>query len=121
MLGKVKSHLRIKTATAFDEEVRGLIAACITDLKRVGIVIADTAPYSSGHEAENPDGSGQQTEGDPLIELAITLYCKANFGYTQDVDARRFADAYENMARALVLSGDYNGTGTEESEDGVDG
>jgi hypothetical protein len=118
MLEKVKTHLRIKATTAFDEEVQGLIAACITDLKRVGIVIADLAPYLPPEQEGEP---AEPTAGDPLIERAIILYVKANFGYTQDVDAKRFADAYENLRRALVLSGDYNTERTEGGENGMDG
>jgi len=95
MFEKVKLALRLRGA-AFDDEVRGLIAAAKADLRLVEIVFDDPP--------ENVTGT-VTTSGDPLIERAIILYCKAHFGFNPD--ARRFEEAYLYQKRALVLAGDY--------------
>ena len=84
MFEKVKLALRL-TGAAFDDEIKGLIAAAKEDLRLVGIVVA---------EDEDPD--------DPLIVRAIILYCKGNFGYTDN--AERFIKAYDLLKGALVLA-----------------
>ena len=68
MLRLVKSALRIKT-DAFDEEIQGLIAACLVDLRIVGIIIP-----------EPPAEVIFPSVGDPLILRAVILYAKAHFG-----------------------------------------
>lgn len=45
---------------------------------------------------------------DPLIKRAVTVYCKANFGY-DNADSEKLMDSYEKLKYKLVLSGDYNG------------
>ncbi|WP_079479715.1 head-tail connector protein [Halobacillus salinus] len=89
---KVKTALRLKN-TAFDIEVAGLIAAAKADLVQSGI-------DKSVVDKENTI--------DPLIERAIIVYCKANFGYDND-EADRFAKSYETLKTHLSLAGDYNG------------
>ena len=97
MLDKVKNALRVKT-TAFDEEVEGLIAACKADLRLVGVnVPEDTAPA----DGETP------TAGDPLIERAVILYAKANFGY--NAESEKYQKAYDLLKCSLSLAGDYIG------------
>lgn len=96
MLNKVKAALRVKTA-AFDGEVEGLIAACKADLRLVGVVIPEVKPPAEG---EIP------TAGDPLIERAVILYAKANFGYAED--SERYQKAYDLLKCSLSLAGDYN-------------
>lgn len=45
-------------------------------------------------------------EEDPLIIMAVTLYAKANNGFSED--SPRFKDAYDSLKRSLCLSGEYN-------------
>ena len=87
MLDKVKLALRL-SGTALDGEVSDLINAAIADLRLVGINIP----------------------GDPLLDRAVVLYAKAEFGFNDD--AERYRNAYDYLKCALSLTADY----TEESE-----
>ena len=93
MLQHVKLALRIKSA-AFDDEISGLIAACAADLRLAGVHIRTV-------RGKKPPA------GDPLIERAVILYCKAHFGYYEDKNKMSFAAAYEHLKIALCLAGDY--------------
>lgn len=42
----------------------------------------------------------------PLIQQAVKLYCKAQFGY--DDTSSKFAKSYELLKQSLSLSGEYN-------------
>lgn len=87
LIDDVKVNLRIKS-TAFDvSEIQPIIDACKADLKLSGV--------------------NKIKENDPLIERAIVLYAKANFGYSEDSD--KFMQAYTALKDSLALSGDYNG------------
>lgn len=89
----VRTRLRIKS-NAFDEaEIRPLIEAAKQDLRRVGV-------YAK--------------EDDPMAVQAIVLYCKANFGFSQDEP--RWQTAYEALRDAMALSGDYAREGREEAD-----
>lgn len=92
MLDKVKLALRIST-TALDAEVEGLIFAAIADLRLVGIYFPEDA------------GTDSETYGDPLLDRAVILYCKANYGYNEE--AERFRKAYDYLKCALSLSSDH--------------
>ena len=96
MLDKVKLALRL-SGTALDGEVSDLINA-IADLRLVGINIPAQA------------GSSSKTLGDPLLDRAVVLYAKAEFGFNDD--AERYRNAYDYLKCALSLTADY----TEESE-----
>lgn len=86
MLEKVKNSLRI-SGNAFDVEIADLIEAAKLDLKISGVVkISDT---------------------DALIQRAIIVYCKANFGY-DNTEAERFQNSYDMLKQHLSLAGDYN-------------
>ena len=85
-----RGWLRIGTSSR-DEEIRQVIDACLIDLKIGGVAVRD------------PD--------DKLIQQAIKLYLKSQFGY--DNNAEKFGEAYEHLRNALSLSEDYN----TESED----
>ena len=93
MLEKVKLALRIKS-TAYDAEIQALISACKIDLGLAGVL-------SSKIETVETD------DVDSLIENAIILYCKANFGY--DESAPRFAEVYMKQKIAMSLSIEYGG------------
>jgi uncharacterized phage protein (predicted DNA packaging) len=90
MLDDVKKALRISlTTTAFDGEVTDLIAAARDDLRLSGTL-----------ETKVNDDT------DTLIKRAITVYCKANFGY-DNADAARFQESYDSIKRHLTLSQEY--------------
>lgn len=86
MLEKVKLALRIKS-DAFNIEIESLILACKTDLHVSGIQ--------------------NILENDALIEQAIKLYCKANFGL-DNKDSEKYLKSYEMLKTTLALSGNYN-------------
>jgi uncharacterized phage protein (predicted DNA packaging) len=90
MLNDVKLSLRI-TSSAFDVEVQDLIEACRVELVQSGVSIL------KAHD-----------DTDPLIKRAITLYCKANFGFDNN-DAERLNDSYVMLKQHLSLAADYNG------------
>ena len=80
-----KKWLR-NTSDAFNEEIEQTVDACLLDLKNSGVENRDTT--------------------DALIQQAIKLYCKAQFGYNDMGD--KFQKSYEFLKAALALSGDYN-------------
>lgn len=84
MLEKVKLALRLKSST-FDKEIIGLIDACKLDLRLAGV--------------------DRIMEDDALIERAVILYCKANFGYGDEKG--KFQMAYNALRDSLSLAGDY--------------
>ena len=85
LLSDIKVALRIKS-TAFDTaEVTPIIEACFLDLRIAGVNVIE--------------------ETDPLIQRAVILYAKANFGF--DGESERYQKAYEALKNSLALSGDY--------------
>ena len=94
MLDKVKLALRL-SGTALDGEVSDLINAAIADLRLGGINIPAEA------------GSSSKTLGDPLLDRAVVLYAKAEFGFNDD--AERYRNAYDYLKCALSLTADYTG------------
>lgn len=92
MLDKVKLALRL-SGTAFDSEVSDIIDAAIADLRLVGI-----------HIPEKTESPGS-TLGDPLLDRAVVLYAKAEFGFNDD--AERYRRAYDYLKCSLSLAGDY--------------
>lgn len=89
LLEDIKSALRIEESES-NLEVMDLIESAIEDLKLSGV---------------NPH---KVIETDPLIKRAITLYCKAHYGYEEINMADRFAEIYLSLKNHLVLSGDYS-------------
>lgn len=85
MLEVIKKALRI-SSSAFDGEVTDLIESAKLDLKIAGITVSDSP--------------------DALIKRAITIYCKAHFGY-DNPEADRFRDSYVMLKQHLSLAGDY--------------
>lgn len=85
LLPKCRMFVR-QTNTDADEELIQTISACEADLFTGGV--------------NDPDGD------DPLVQQAVKLYCKANFGYDQD--AEKYQKAYEHVKSALALCRSYN-------------
>ena len=92
MLEKVKKALR-QSGKAFDDEITDLIAAAAADLRLVGINV----PKEYGSSGTTPD--------DPLLNRAIVLYCKANFGHFDE--AGNYRQAYDYLKCSLSLYDDY--------------
>jgi len=85
MLQKVKDALRVN-GNDLDEEIQDLINAAKADLKLSGIT---------------------KDETDPLIIRAITIYCKAHFGYEEPAQAELFMKSYQALKTHLALSQEY--------------
>lgn len=84
---KMRAALRISsTNEKITEEIQDCIAACMADLKNDGIKKLD--------------------ETDELIIRAVTLYCKAEFGYNDK--AEKFRQSYDTLKMRLALSQEYN-------------
>jgi len=86
MLEKIKLALRV-SGNIFDLEIQDLIDAAKIDLKISGVA--------------------KINETDALIQRAIIVYCKANFGYDNN-EAERFQKSYDMLKQHLSLAGDYN-------------
>lgn len=84
---KMRAALRISSTSAkITEEIEDCIAACKVDLKNDGVKRID--------------------ETDALIIRAITLYCKAEFGYQNN--AEKFRNSYDILKMRLSMSQEYN-------------
>ena len=84
---KMRAALRISSTSAkITEEIEDCIAACKADLKNDGVKRID--------------------ENDALIIRAITLYCKAEFGYQNN--AEKFRNSYDILKMRLSMSREYN-------------
>ena len=75
--------VRVKKIT---EEINDCIAACKADLAN--------------------DGVNRIDEKDGLIIRAVTLYCKAEFGYNNN--AEKFRNSYDTLKMRLSMSQEYN-------------
>lgn len=93
MLDKVRSALRIKS-DAFDREILGLISSGLADMRIAGISIPN----------DDDDGDDEQHPLGPLIERAVILYAKANFGFFDD--SEKYQKAYDHLKISLGLAGD---------------
>jgi hypothetical protein len=85
LLPSVKKWLRIMSVS-LDDEISQTISACVVDLKNAGV--------------------RKVKLDNPLIQQAVKLYCKAQFGY--DDTSSKFAKSYELLKQSLSLSGEYN-------------
>lgn len=95
LLPEAKVWVR-KSVSKLDTEIRQTAAACLLDLKNAGVV--------------------NFSADDPLLQQAVKLYLKAQFGF--DDDSAKWEIAYEHLKAALSLSGDYNQPVAEVSCDG---
>lgn len=95
---KMRAALRISSTSAkITEEIEDCIGACKADLRNDGVKVIN--------------------ETDKLIIRAITLYCKAEFGFNNN--AEKFKQSYDTLKMRLALSGEYN-TATQVSETDTD-
>jgi len=85
LLDDIKVSLRIKSS-AFDTEIAPFIDACKLDLGLAGVNII--------------------VETDPLIQRAVILYAKANFG--SNPDSEKYQRSYDLLKCSLAVAGDYN-------------
>lgn len=89
LTGKIRDALRISSqAAAITGEINDCIEACKRDLQQVGVNNLD--------------------ERDALIIRAITIYCKAEFGYSEK--AQQFRQSYDSLKVALSLMEEYQTT-----------
>lgn len=112
LLDDVKTALRV-SGTALDFEVQDLIDAAKADLKISGIntektitVIVDQTPEPTEGNPEPEQVLVEMEVMDPLIKRAITVYCKAHFGW-DNPEADRFAQSYIMLKQHLALSAEY--------------
>lgn len=88
MLNDIKNALRI-SGNDLDVEILDLIEAAKADLILSGVHI------------------DKVTDTDPLIKRAVTVYCKANFGYEDPKLSERFQESYISLKQHLTLSQEY--------------
>lgn len=86
ILDDVKGALRISN-NAYDIEITGLIDAAKADLKMAGVYFVEIPLHA-------------------LIQRAIILYVKSNFGF-DNPDADRLNDSYIMLKQHLCLSVDF--------------
>lgn len=88
MIEKVKVALRIKSQNVqISDEIKDLIEAAKIDLSISGVRVVE--------------------ETDPIIQRAIILYCKANFGL-DNKESEKYQKSYDLLKQSLSLCGDYN-------------
>ena len=90
MLNDIKKYLRINH-NEFDGEIQDLIDACIKEFKISGI--ASSIIFGGN---------------DPLVKRAISIYCKAHFGY-DNPDRENLIESYNLLKMHLTLSTEYKG------------
>lgn len=95
MLNKVRDYLRENEGYS-DDEIQDLIDAAKADLILSGV-----------HKDKVVDK-------DPLVKRAITLYCKAHFGYEDPKLSERFQESYISLKHHLTLSAEYTEVTTNE-------
>lgn len=83
IIEKIRDRLRI-TTNSLDFEIEDLIGACKKELEVGGV-------YGE--------------ESDDLYFQAIVIYCKANFGYSDN--SEKFSRLFYALRDAMALSGDY--------------
>lgn len=93
LLNHVKAVLRISTNDeGINSEIKMLIKSAIVDLKMSGVktekIIDDDITY------------------DEIIVLAISLYCKAKFGF-DNPESEKIFESYKSLEQHLALSSEY--------------
>lgn len=85
LLEKIKLSLRIFD-NIFDSEIEDLINSALSNLETSGINNVDIK--------------------DPQIIRAVTLYCKANFGFNND-ESEKFQNCYDKLVIHLATANKY--------------
>ena len=85
MLDRVKTALRVQT-TVYDQELLGLIASAVADIRHVGAKFTVDEVKTDGVVTD-------YTITDPLVADAVVVYCKVYFGSPDDFD--RLKAAYD--------------------------
>ncbi len=85
MLQDIKNALRV-SGDDLDVEILDLIGSAKADLALSGV------------------HNSKITDTDPLIKRAITIYCKAHFGYDDPKIAERFEQSYISLKQHLTLT-----------------
>ncbi len=85
-IDKMKLDLRISNS-AYDAEIEMLIDAGLMELKKAGAINA--------------------AETDPMTMVALSSYCKSNFGMAGP-DASRFDEKFEKIKRLMAMLPEYN-------------
>lgn len=86
LIDDVKQVLRVDDSES-NIEVNDLIESAKLDLKIAGVNAAE--------------------DTDPIIKMAITLYCKAHYGYEDVAMSERLERAYISLKQHLSLSTEY--------------
>ena len=98
LTNKIRDALRISSqAAAITDEINDCIEACKRDLQQVGVNNLD--------------------ESDALIIRAITIYCKAEFGYSEK--AQQFRQSYDSLKVALSLMEEYQTVREQTEQEGA--
>ena len=95
LLSKVKLALRI-TTDAFDVELNGLIDSCIADMRIAGI---------------STDTIGVEYLSNPIVILAVTTFCKMNFGKIDGAEYDRLKASYDEQKKQLSMATGYTNWG----------
>lgn len=88
LLETVKKALRVTHSGLDEAEITPLIEAAKKELEIAGVAMID--------------------ESDPLIIRAVTVYCKANFGY-DNPDSEKFLSSFNSLKNTISQVGAYNG------------
>lgn len=99
-------------ATILTEKMRAVLRISSTD-DDVTTEINDTIEAAKADLALS--GVKKLDEKDPAIVRAITLYCKANYGY--NTDSEKYNASYQMQKHSLCCASEY--TQPAESEGGV--
>lgn len=95
LLSKVKLALRV-TTDAFDVELNQLIDACIADLRIAGI---------------STETIGTEYLSEPMVVMAVTTYCKINFGKIDGAEYDRLKASYDEQKKQLSMATGYTDWG----------
>ena len=90
MVSDVKTALRI-SHNSLDAEIGVIVEAAKQRLRMIGVKAID--------------------EDEPVTKIAIQLYAQGYLNYQGD--GERYMQAFDSLAKALALCGDYNGSGCE--------
>ena len=88
MLSDIKDSLRVN-GTDLDNEILDLIESAKADLILSGV------------------NQNKIKDNDPLVKRAVTVYCKAHFGYDDPKLSERFEQSYISLKQHLTLSMEY--------------